>query len=210
MGALITQTVQFIAHHSAWTFPVMFVTAFGESFVFLSLLFPGTTIMIAAGLLVPSGTLHLFPLLSGAILGAILGDSVSYWLGLRFGTAIKSSWPFSKNPALLMHGEALFRRYGAASVFIGRFFGPFRASVPLIAGIMRMPPLQFWIANIASALIWAPALLLPGSVAVLLSRWSGFGTIGQIGVVASVLAVLGGLVWAWERSKAFRSLEGEK
>jgi len=207
MGALISQTVQFIAHHSDWTFPVMFVTAFGESFVFLSLLFPGTTIMIAAGLLVPSGAVHLFPLLTGAILGAVLGDTVSYWLGLRFGVAIKSSWPFAKNPALLTHGEALFRRFGGASVFIGRFFGPFRASVPLIAGIMKMPPLQFWIANVASALIWAPALLLPGSIAVLLSKWSGFGILGQIAIVGAVLAIVAALVWAWEHTKTFRSLE---
>ena len=207
MDALISETVRFISQHAGWTFPIMFVTAFGKSFVFVSLLFPGTTIMIAAGLLVPGGTIQLVPLLSGAILGAVLGDSVSYWLGLRFGVAIKSSWPLSKNPALLEHGEALFRHYGGASVFIGRFFGPFRASVPLIAGIMRMPSLQFWIANIASALIWAPALLLPGSIAVMLSKWSGFGTAGQIAIVVAVLAIGGLLVWAWEHSKTFRSLE---
>ena len=210
MGALISETVQFISHHSGWTFPIMFLTAFGESFVFVSLVFPGTTIMIAAGLLVPGGTIHLFPLLSGAILGAVLGDSISYWLGVRFGDSIKLMWPFSRNPSLLNHGEALFRRFGGASAFIGRFFGPFRASIPLIAGVMKMPSLQFWIANVASALIWAPALLLPGTIAVLLSKWSGFGTTGQIAVVVAVLALGAIGVWVWERSKAFRSLEGER
>ena len=49
MTGLINATVHFIALHAVWTFPVMFITAFGESFVFLSLLFPGTTIMLAAG-----------------------------------------------------------------------------------------------------------------------------------------------------------------
>ena len=163
--------------------------------------------MIAAGLLVPSGTIDLFPLLSGAILGAVLGDGISYWLGLRFGPNIKLIWPFSRNPSLLAHGEVLFQRFGGASVFIGRFFGPFRAAVPLVAGMMRMPLLHFWIANVASALIWAPALLLPGSVAVLLSTWSGFGRIGQAAVVIVVLGLGAAAVWALEHSKTFRSLE---
>jgi len=209
MDALIQQTVQFIQHHAGWTFPIMFITAFGESFIFVSLAFPGTTIMIAAGLLVPTGAIHLMPLLAGAILGAVLGDSVSYWIGLRFGPAVKSSWPLSRHPKLVEHGEALFKRFGSASVFIGRFFGPFRASVPLVAGIMKMSPAQFWIANVASALIWAPALLLPGSAAIILSKWSGFKTEGRIAVVVAVLGALALLVWAWERSKTFRSLEDE-
>ncbi len=208
MGAQIAQTVQFIAHHAAWTFPIMFATAFGESLVFVSLVFPGTTIMIAAGLLVPGGTIHLLPLLSGAILGAILGDGASWWLGSRFGDQLKARWPFTRYPNLLAQGEVLFRRYGNVSVFVGRFFGPFRATVPLIAGIMRMPPLQFWIANIASAIIWAPALLLPGSVAVLLSKWSGFGPVGQTVVVVAVLVSGAVAVWAFERGRYFRSLTG--
>lgn len=168
MSDYIASVVQFIAHHAAWTFPVMFVTAFGESLVFLSLLFPGTSIMVAAGLLIPSGTLPLFPLLSGAILGAVLGDTVSWWLGLRYGHLLERRWPFSRHPELLEQGRKFFNRFGLASVFIGRFFGPLRATVPLLAGISKMRPLPFWLSNIGSALIWAPALLLPGSAVVLL------------------------------------------
>ncbi len=70
MGAPISQTVQFIAHHQGSTSPIVFVTAFGESFDFLSLLLPGTAVMVAAGLLVPNGMFHLLRLLGRAILGA--------------------------------------------------------------------------------------------------------------------------------------------
>ncbi|MBL6852663.1 MAG: DedA family protein [Alphaproteobacteria bacterium] len=169
MDDVVGTTVNFVTRHAEWAFPIMFITAFGESFVFLSLLFPGTTIMLAAGLLVPKGIVPLFPLLSGAILGAVAGDGISYWLGLRFGRHITGRWPFTRYPRMLDASEALFRDYGSMSVFIGRFFGPLRATVPLVAGMMHMPARRFWIANVASALVWAPGLLLPGMVAVLAS-----------------------------------------
>lgn len=195
MSDYIAAVVAFIAHHAEWTFPVMFVTAFGESFVFVSLLFPGTTIMVAAGLLVPGGTLHLFPLLSGAILGAVLGDAISWQLGLRYGHLLDSRWPFTRHPELLVQGRSFFRRFGLASVFFGRFFGPLRATIPLVAGILKMPPLPFWLSNIASAVIWAPALLLPGSAIVLLTDdlpTNGFWK-GMLGIV--LLGCLG--IGAW-------------
>ena len=163
MPDYIIALVSFIEQYNAWTFPIMFLVAFGESFVFLSLLFPGTTILMAAGLLVPDGTLPLFPLLSGAILGAILGDVISWWLGRRYGHLLKSRWPFTRHPEWLTWGNAFFLRYGVASIFVGRFFGPLRATIPLIAGIARMPARPFWLSNVGSACLWAPAMLLPGS-----------------------------------------------
>ena len=54
------------------------------------------------------------------------------------------------------------KRWGVLAIFIGRFFGPLRASVPLVAGIFRMPSLQFQIANFTSAFVWAAALLTLG------------------------------------------------
>src|ERR1700690_1952740 len=156
MDDLVQPVLGFIAAHANWAAAIMFVTAFGESFAFVSLLFPGTTLLIAAGTLMPSGTLPYAPVFIGAVLGATLGDTVSYWIGRRFGGGIARLWPFSRYPELLPNGIDFFARHGGKSVFIGRFFGPLRAVIPLAAGLMQMPRGWFWLANIASALVWAP------------------------------------------------------
>ena len=62
----------------------------------------------------------------------------------------------------------MFERWGAIGVFGGRFFGPLRCIMPLIAGICGMRQLPFQIANVASALIWATGVLSPGWV---VERW---------------------------------------
>ncbi len=199
MSEYIASVITFIAQHSEWTFPIIFITAFGESFMFLSLLFPGTTIMVAAGMLIPGGTLHLFPLLSGAILGAVFGDAVSWWLGRRYGHLLEKRWPFTRHPELLAQGRMFFHRFGLGSVFVGRFFGPLRATVPLIAGIAKMPPLPFWLSNVASALIWAPALLLPGSAVVLLVDDLPTSTFWKTVLGVALLAILAAVAWLLHR-----------
>lgn len=203
----IHTVVDFIAHHAEWTFPVMFITAFGESFVFVSLLFPGTTIMIAAGLLIPDGTIPFFPLVSGAISGAVIGDTISWWLGAHYGHKLTRAWPLSRNPGLIVRGERFFARFGTLSVFVGRFFGPLRATIPLVAGMLRMPSRPFWIANIASAFIWAPALLIPGSVAVWLSKFSGIPPAARPIVAVAAIAVILGAIWLLRRYRWFGLLD---
>ena len=155
--------------------------------------------MLAAGALISGGTLPLWPILAGAIIGAVLGDSISYWLGLRFGHLTETRWPFTRHPHLLPRGYAFFEKHGVKSVFIGRFFGPLRAVIPLVAGITRMPTARFWIANILSALIWAPALLLPGAIAqYALSQVADSGNWRVAAVVGGVVA-LAGAAWAARR-----------
>ena len=90
--------LDFIKAHSDWAALVMFLTAFGESFAFLSLLFPGTTVLVAAGTLLSAGTLPYASILIGAIFGAVFGDAVSYWLGRNFGGGIARVRPFSRHP----------------------------------------------------------------------------------------------------------------
>ena len=164
MDHLAQPLLDFIVAHRDWAVVVMFITAFGESFAFLSILFPGTTLLIAAGALIQTGALEYPPILFGAILGAVLGDSVSYWVGRKCGGALGGIWPFSRNPNLIPAGIIFFQRYGSISVFIGRFFGPIRAVIPLAAGIMAMPRGKFWLANVTSALVWAPMLLFAGDL----------------------------------------------
>ena len=117
----------------------------------------------------------------------------------RDGHLLDARWPFSRRPELLAQGRSFFRRVGLASVFVGRFFGPLRATIPLLAGIANMPPRPFWLSNIASAVIWAPALLLPGSAVVwVVDRLpaSGFWKVIVGGVL---LVLLAGAVWLVDR-----------
>src|SRR5246127_2993029 len=162
MEHLVQPTLDFIAAHSSWAVAVMFVTSFGESFAFVSLLFPGTSLLIAAGALMAAGSLPYLPIVAGAGTGAGLGGTGSFWIGHRFGGGIARVWPFTRSPELLPSGIRFFERHGGKSVFIGRFFGPMRAIIPLAAGVTRMPRGWFWFANVASAVIWAPMLLFVG------------------------------------------------
>ena len=203
MSDFIQSVVAFIGAHSEWVFPVIFITSFGESFVFVSFLFPGTTIMIAAGFLVPDGTIPFTPLVAGAVLGAVVGDAISWWLGRRYGGHLTAMWPLSRNPELIERGRKFFLRYGAASVFVGRFFGPMRAVIPLVAGITRLPGLQFWAANITSAIIWAPAMLIPGVLGVKAAELSGGDRIIKILIGASAIVVVAVLAYAARHYKWF-------
>jgi membrane protein DedA with SNARE-associated domain len=201
MDHLAQDLLDFVVAHRDWAVAVMFITAFGESFAFLSLLFPGTTLLIAAGALIKAGTLPYAPLMIGAIVGAVAGDIVSYWLGRRFGGALARVWPFTRNPSLLPNGIRFFERHGGKSVFIGRFFGPIRAVIPLTAGIMCMPPVRFYTATVASALVWAPMLLLAGD----LIGQAGEHLLGSANTVLLIFLGLtvfgiGGALWAAVRA----------
>ena len=179
----------------------MFVTAFGESFAFISLLFPGTSLLIAAGALMAAGSLPYFPVMAGAVLGAVLGDTVSFWIGHRFGPGIARVWPFTRSPELLPSGIRFFARHGGKSVFIGRFFGPVRAVIPLAAGVMRMQRGRFWLANVTSALVWAPMLLFAGdAVGDVGDRLIGSANTVMLVFAGLTLFGIAGIVWAAMRS----------
>jgi undecaprenyl-diphosphatase len=98
------------------------------------------------------------------VAGAVVGDGGSFLLGSHFKDRISNIWPFTRHKKSLELGQAFFIKHGSLSVAFGRFFGPVRAIVPLIAGSMGMSPWRFALANILSALVWAPAYLAPGMV----------------------------------------------
>ena len=138
--------------------------AFGESLAFISLLIPAWGALVAIGALIGVSGISFWPVWIAGGLGAALGDWLSYWFGFKYKEQVAQMWPLSRYPEILPRGEAFVRKWGVPSIFIGRFFGPLRASVPLAAGIFEMPYWPFQIANFVSALVWSAALLLFGDV----------------------------------------------
>ena len=156
--------LDFVRAHQDFAAPIACLLAFGESLALVSLLIPATVMLIGIGALIGASGIDFWPIYFGAVIGAGLGDWLSYWLGRHYHVQIARLWPLSKNPDLLPKGHAFFEKWGWPGVFIGRFFGPLRAAVPLVAGTCGMPNLPFQIANWSSAFLWAALLLAPGSL----------------------------------------------
>lgn len=152
----------YVLHHKAWAGPILGVIAFGESLVLIGLFFPATLIMVFAGLAIQRGQLDAASVIGWSIAGAVLGDIVTYWIGRWIGPSVVHHWPLNRDKAAVARARLFFRKYGFLSIFIGRFLGPVRPTIPLVAGIMRMRHLTFQIANVTSAIVWVPFMLFWG------------------------------------------------
>jgi membrane protein DedA with SNARE-associated domain len=171
LQATAEQIVDFVRHNAVWAPPIVFALAFGESLAFISLLVPAWAALVAIGALIKSGGLSFWPVWVAGALGAACGDWLSYWIGQKLEYSVAKIWPLSRHPDLIPRGEAFVKKWGVLGIFIGRFFGPLRASVPLVAGIFEMPYWRFQIANFTSAFVWAAVLLTLGDGISTLVSW---------------------------------------
>jgi membrane protein DedA with SNARE-associated domain len=163
LEALTHLVVDFVRVNREFVPIILAILTFCESLAFVSLLVPAATILIAVGFAVAAAEIPFWQAWLGAVSGAVLGGWISFTIGRRYKTAVYKAWPLSRNEKLVERGERFFRRFGPWAVFFGRFFGPTRAVIPLIAGIFLMPFVLFQSANMASAFVWAFIVLLPGA-----------------------------------------------
>lgn len=160
----ITTIVDFISANPGLAYAAVFVLTFLEAVPFVGVVIPGQGITIAISAFVPSGAIDLVPLLVASTSGAIVGDGVSFWVGRRYQAHILDRWPLNRSPQVIAKSREFFDRHGAKSVFFARFVPWLRAFVPLMAGILGMSVRQFYVGNIASAIVWGPFQVLPGLI----------------------------------------------
>lgn len=146
----------------------IFLVSIGECVFILGLFVPSTPVLLLTGSLMAEHLLPFWPIYFAAVLGAVIGDTISYWFGRLLQHRIKEIWPFNAYKEQILKGEVFFQKYGGRSVFIGRFIPGVKAVVPGIAGMLGMPWPRFFAINVVSAFCWAAAHILPG---LLLSNW---------------------------------------
>lgn len=140
---------------------IVFAVAFLESVAFIGLFVPGATVVIVAGVLVARGYFDLGDMIWFAALGAVLGDSLSYYLGTKGTHFFRAENTFLKL-AHLNRGEVFFKRHGPKSILFGRFVGPIRSIVPFVAGLSGMDRQSFFLWNVFSGFIWAASHIFVG------------------------------------------------
>jgi len=162
LEAHVQSLIDWFAAHPQLALAAAFAGALLESLALAGAVVPGSTIVFAAGVL--AGLRVVDPWLAGglAVAGAMLGDTTSYVIGRRYRRVIRDVWPMRRFPGILARAEAYFAANGRKSIFVGRFLGPIRALVPLVAGMSRMHAGHFIGIDALAAVAWAAAHLVPG------------------------------------------------
>jgi membrane protein DedA with SNARE-associated domain len=123
--------------------------------------FPEEIPLILAGYLVYSGEVSLQTCLIATLIALLLGDSMLFWIGHRFGQRIFRIPVLSKllTPERMEKVNDKFHRYGNRVVFVARFMAGVRGAVFLSAGVLKMPYRRFILFDGLAALVSAPLVI---------------------------------------------------
>ncbi|EOG5434421.1 DedA family protein [Cronobacter sakazakii] len=194
----------FITQSVAYSLIAITLVAFLESLALVGLLLPGTVLMAALGALIGSGEVNFYEAWAVGIIGCLLGDWISFWLGWRFKKPLHR-WSFlKKHKALLDKTEHALHQHSMFTILVGRFVGPTRPLVPMVAGMLDLPVRKFLPPNIVGCLLWPPFYFLPGilaGAAIDIPPEMKSGAFKWLlGGVALLVWLAAWLLWRWWRS----------
>ena len=194
---LITQSL-------AWSLVAVMLVAFLESLALVGLLLPGTVLMASLGALIGSGQMGLYPAWGTGIIGCLLGDWISYYIGWQFKGPLHR-WSFlKKHKSTLDKTEHALHQHSMFTILIGRFIGPTRPLIPMVAGMLELPIRKFIPPNVIGCLLWPPLYFMPGilaGVAIDVPKDAQSGMFTWLLLVVALLVWLGcWLCWRWQRS----------
>jgi membrane protein DedA with SNARE-associated domain len=164
-SGFVSNSLGLVALYPGWALIVAFLAAIIEALAIVGTVVPGTVIVMGVAGAAAAAGQPMLPFLGVAILGAVIGDFLSYWVGFQFRFTVRQWWPLASHPQIMARADRFFARYGSFSVALCRFIPVLRSTVPLVAGIAGMSRRRFLIANVSSALVWAPAHVCPAQLA---------------------------------------------
>jgi membrane-associated protein len=171
------------------------VVVFAEDALFVGFVIPGETAAVIGGVVASRGNANVVLMAVIVVVAAILGDSVGYEIGKRFGPRLLETKLLRKQRAKLDEAQDFLRRRGGVAVFLGRFVAFFRAVMPALAGSSRMPYPRFVAWNAAGGLVWGIAFVMLGYFAG--NSYQAIAkTVGRdITAVAAIVLVLALIGW---------------
>ncbi len=170
-----------------------FLLAFGETAAFLGFVVPGEAGLVVAGAAASRSGASLPTMIAAAAAGSILGDSLSYLVGRRWGTSLVRRWkPIRRRvEPRVERARSFFERRGGAAIFFGRWIGVVRGIVPAVAGTAHMPYRRFLAWNVLASVTWATAVVSAGY---LLGR-NVEKVVSRFGLAVAVVAAAGAGTW---------------
>src|SRR5437870_2386699 len=154
--------------HGSVALAIVFLVPALEASAFLGFIFPGEIAVLLGGVLASQGRVSLVAVIAAAVLGAIVGDSIGYLVGRRWGRSLLHGtvgrFPVIKRrlDKHLDAAQAYVRRRRGRAVFFGRFTAALRVLVPGLAGMSEVHYPTFLAYNVAGGALWGTGFVLVG------------------------------------------------
>jgi undecaprenyl-diphosphatase len=178
-----------------WGYLIVFVATFMENSVGAGVIVPGETLVIIGGFYARLGELWLPAVSFVAVVGAILGDNLGYWIGRRYGRGFldRHGRKLFVTPERLEAAEDYYRRHGGKTVFLGRFIPVVRSVGFIVAGVAHMEWKRFIVYDVAGAIIWGVGHSALGyALGASYERWERYATPVGLAILAILLVLIGG------------------
>ncbi|MHA6762800.1 DedA family protein [Streptacidiphilus sp. PAMC 29251] len=174
-----------------------------ESSVFLGFLIPGETAVVIGGVTAYNGTNQLWVVILAAAAGAVIGDSIGYAVGKRWGDSLLKRIPKRLiKPAHIAQSKDMIQRLGGRAVFAGRFAAALRALVPGLCGVSEMRYRTFATWNVLGGAFWATGFVLLGYFAgASWHRVEHYASLASWIFVGVIVVVVGGLLFLKHRAE---------
>ncbi|TAH41935.1 MAG: DedA family protein [Betaproteobacteria bacterium] len=154
---------ELLADYGNWIYAILFLIVFCETGLVVTPFLPGDSLLFVAGALAAGGGMEPGMLIGVLFVAAVLGDSVNYSIGRRFGGRI-SQWPDSRffNRRALQKTHEFYERHGGKTIIIARFMPIIRTFAPFVAGMGTMDYRRFVAFNVLGAALWVAPLVMAG------------------------------------------------
>ncbi len=163
-GSLVDSIVDFFQPlFASWGYLIIFGGVFLESIFLTGWLAPGTTVILLGSFYAAQGALDIFLVGLIAFLGALVGDSTGYGIGVKCGEWLQENYRSNKRLQRgMVRTERYFDRYGEATVLFGRMVSGVDAFIPVSTGVGNMPYLKYMAFDIPGILLWTGILCCLG------------------------------------------------
>jgi membrane-associated protein len=169
------------------------ILVFGEAALFIGFVLPGETAVIVAGVVASKGHVNVVMLCILVVVAAIIGDSVGYEVGKRYGRRLMQLPILRSRHSELDRALDGLRRRGQTYVFLGRFTAFLRAAMPGLAGMSHLRYRRFLVANAAGALVWGVTYTLlgyfAGNALNSIERYSGWAGIAILVLIVGFIVL---------------------
>jgi membrane protein DedA with SNARE-associated domain len=189
----------------AWSvYLIVGLLVFAEDALFVGFVLPGETAAVLGGVAASRGHVELPVMIGVVVIAAIVGDSVGYEIGHRYGARILDIRILARHRHRLDDAQQYLARRGGSAVFLGRFVAFFRAVMPALAGISHMPYRRFLPYNAAGGVVWGTTFVLLGYLAgnsyARLEKAVG----RDMAIAVLILVIIGLVVWRIRKARKER------